>query len=181
MPALGLGTWQVRNFLIFNVKCLELIILPQSTQKDLEKALNTALKIGYRHIDTAILYENENIIGEVVNKWLTSGKLNRNELFITTKLPPMGMYPEKVEHYLESSLKNLKLNYVDLYLIHSPEGIKQIPENREALEMDENIDHLAVWKVSATNLVLFEFNNEFLEVRRASETWKSKIYWSIQF
>lgn len=106
------------------------------------------MQIGYRHIDTAILYENETTIGQVVNQWLSSGKLKRNDLFITTKLPPMGMYPEKVEYYLESSLKNLQLDYADLYLIHSPDGIKQIPENKEDVQMDYSVDHTAVWKVS---------------------------------
>lgn len=106
--------------------------------------------MGYRHIDTAILYENENTIGEVVNQWLKSGKLERNDLFITTKLPPMGMYPDKVEQYLSSSLKNLQLDYVDLYLIHSPEGIKQIPENKDEVKMDSTVDHAAIWRVRMT-------------------------------
>lgn len=114
----------------------------------MEKALESALEIGYRHIDTAILYENENDIGNVIKRWITSGRVKREDLFITTKLPPMGMYEEKVDHYMQSSLNNLQLDYVDLYLIHSPEGIKNIPENKEDLKMDTNVDHKAVWKVN---------------------------------
>lgn len=113
----------------------------------METTLNTALNIGYRHIDTAILYENEHTIGKVVNKWLSEGKLKREDLFITTKLPPMGMYQEKVEDYLKTSLNNLQLDYVDLYLIHSPEGIKKIPANKQ-VEMDNNVNHNAIWKVN---------------------------------
>lgn len=112
----------------------------------METTLNAALNIGYRHIDTAILYENEHTIGKVINKWIGEGKLKREDLFITTKLPPMGMYQEKVEDYLKDSLKNLQLDYVDLYLIHSPEGIKNIPANKQ-VEMDNQVDHCAVWSV----------------------------------
>lgn len=119
----------------------------KATQKSLEKALDTALEIGYRHIDTAILYENESVIGDVIKRWIGSGRVKREDLFITTKLPPMGMYEDKVEYYIKSSLENLQMDYVDLYLIHSPEGIKDIPENKEELKMDDKVDHLAVWRV----------------------------------
>lgn len=125
----------------------------------METTLNTALSIGYRHIDTAILYENENTIGKVINKWITDGKLKREDLFIATKLPPMGMYEERVEYYLKNSLENLKLDYVDLYLIHSPEGIRQIPKSKEQVEMDTNVDHVAVWKVcSVCGKIVLKFN-----------------------
>lgn len=125
----------------------------------METTLNTALNVGYRHIDTAILYENEDTIGKVINKWIAEGKLKREDLFVTTKLPPMGMYQDRVEHYLKSSLQNLQLDYVDLYLIHSPEGIKNIPTKNEQVEMDATVDHSAVWKVCRIECFNFAFNN----------------------
>ncbi|XP_022900926.1 aldo-keto reductase family 1 member A1-like [Onthophagus taurus] len=127
MPALGLGTWQ-------------------ATEDVLEKALNLALNIGYRHLDTALLYDNEKIIGKVLNEWLSSDKINRNDLFVTTKLPPIAMYKEKVFNYFQKSLTNLNLSYVDLYLLHSPLGIKNVPQNKEDVVMDPNVNHLEIWK-----------------------------------
>lgn len=87
------------------------------------------------------------MIGDVIKRWIGTGRVKREDLFITTKLPPMGMYEDKVEYYMKSSLDNLQMDYVDLYLIHSPEGIKDIPENKEELKMDDKVDHLAVWRV----------------------------------
>lgn len=55
-------------------------------EAELENALEEALKAGYRHIDTAYLYTNEVVIGRVLERWLSSGKLTRDELFIVTKV-----------------------------------------------------------------------------------------------
>lgn len=52
----------------------------------MEKAVEQALEAGYRHIDTATVYENEKIIGKVLNKWIDSGKVKRSDLFIVTKV-----------------------------------------------------------------------------------------------
>ncbi|XP_057372581.1 1,5-anhydro-D-fructose reductase-like [Daphnia carinata] len=103
IPVIGLGTWQC-------------------TADEVKEAVNAALETGYRHIDTAYLYQNEAAIGQVIHEWINSGKLKRQELFITTKLPFTGNKPEKVEHFLKLSLENLKLDYVDLYLIQFPIG-----------------------------------------------------------
>ncbi|RLU18581.1 hypothetical protein DMN91_008938 [Ooceraea biroi] len=67
MPILGFGTWQASG-------------------EELEAALDAALEAGYRHIDTATVYENESIIGNVLKKWLDSGKIERSDLFIVTKV-----------------------------------------------------------------------------------------------
>lgn len=56
----------------------------------MEIAINLALKAGYRHIDTTPIYLNEKTIGKVVKEWIDAGKLKREDLFITTKLPPSG-------------------------------------------------------------------------------------------
>ncbi|KAJ8964551.1 hypothetical protein NQ314_004850 [Rhamnusium bicolor] len=131
MPALGLGTWQATN------------------ESELEKALNIALEIGYRHIDTAFVYQNEAIIGQVLKKWISSGKLKREDLFITTKLPISGVHEDRVEFFMKKSLANLQLDYVDLYLIHFPIGIKYVEGQNLPIGDDvqtEKSDHIAIWK-----------------------------------
>ncbi|XP_076235551.1 aldo-keto reductase family 1 member A1 isoform X2 [Calliopsis andreniformis] len=117
----------------------------------LEKALNTALEAGYRHIDTAPVYENEKIIGSVLKKWIDSGKIKRSELFIVTKLPAVGNRPEDVEKWIKKSLEDLQLEYLDLYLIHTPfafevagDELHPCDENGE-IRIDTSTDHVAVW------------------------------------
>lgn len=58
----------------------------QATDQELENALEMALQVGYRHIDTAAVYFNEHVIGKVLNKWISSGKLKRDDLYVTTKV-----------------------------------------------------------------------------------------------
>nr|CAI5862099.1 unnamed protein product [Callosobruchus analis] len=133
MPIIGLGTWQASN------------------EDELTSALNYALEIGYRHIDTAYAYENEKIIGKVLKEWISSGKLKREDLFITTKLPVAGVHEERVEMFMKMSLENLQLDYVDLYLIHFPvgtnyiEGYTRTPQDKAVFEnsdhkMEEQVD-----------------------------------------
>lgn len=81
-----------------------------------KNAVLTALKAGYRHIDTAAAYKNEEAVGEAIRE---SG-IPREELFITTKLWNQDMRDHKVKEAFELSLKKLGLDYVDLYLIHWP-------------------------------------------------------------
>lgn len=133
MPALGIGTWRAPD-------------------EEVEKALNEALEVGYRHIDTAPAYFNEKTIGKVLKSWFDSGKLQREDIFITTKLPPTANRASCVEKYLRMSLADLQLEYVDLYLIHVPFGL---PETAAAFKKLENgdlelaeTDHVATWKVS---------------------------------
>lgn len=132
MPALGIGTWQAPD-------------------EEVEMALDLALEAGYRHIDTAPVYMNEKAIGKVLKEWLDSGRIKREELFITTKLPPPANKPEYVEPTLRNSLADLQLDYIDLYLIHLPFGL--FAENGDLkrdenglIEIDPSTDHIAVWK-----------------------------------
>ena|SRR5579871_204294 len=92
IPALGLGTWQ-------------------SDPGEVRKAVAHALKTGYRHIDCAYAYENEDEVGEGLKEGFELG-LNRKDLFVTTKL--WCTYHSRVEENLDKSLKNLGLDYVDL-------------------------------------------------------------------
>ena len=97
IPKLGLGTWFIND-------------------KDVVTAAKEALKIGYRHIDTAQAYENERGIGEAVR----SCGIDRKDLFVTTKLgADVKSYSEAVAS-IDGSLKALGLDYIDLMIIHSP-------------------------------------------------------------
>lgn len=132
MPAVGYGTWQ-------------------SEEADLIKALNTALEVGYRHIDTAIVYFNEHVIGKVLQEWFSSGKLKREDIYITTKLPFNAYRARSVEKYIKKSLENLKLDYLDMYLIHGPfgfvEGEEFFPKHEDGkFKLDYDIDHVSLWK-----------------------------------
>ncbi|XP_060531330.1 aldo-keto reductase family 1 member B1-like [Cylas formicarius] len=130
IPALGLGTFTVTD------------------EKLLETAIDTALEVGYRHIDTAYIYRNEHIIGKTLKKWFDSGKLKRDQVFVTTKLSSDGVHPERLENQLKESLKNLQLEYVDLYLIHFPIGTKpRAPGDTATDIIAEPTDHISIWKI----------------------------------
>ena len=96
IPQLGLGVWQTRA----GVTC--------------EAAVLAALEAGYRHIDTASMYGNEESVGAAIHK---SG-IPREQIFVTTKL--WNSDHGNPERALETSLRKLKMDYVDLYLIHYP-------------------------------------------------------------
>src|SRR3954453_12863080 len=99
MPLLGLGVWQVK------------------VGREAEDAVRWALELGYRHIDTAQAYGNEESVGRALRE---SG-VNRDEVFVATKFYPRASSGNPVAE-LEQSLKRLDLDQVDLYLIHWPEG-----------------------------------------------------------
>jgi alcohol dehydrogenase (NADP+) len=93
IPAIGFGTWQDKDAQ--------------------ENAVATALKTGYRHIDTAKVYGTEPAVAAGIRK---SG-VPRSEIFITTKLWNNAHHPDDVEKQLDSSLEDLGTDYVDLYLM----------------------------------------------------------------
>jgi len=81
--------WVVHKY--YSVHLRSDYISQATNEEELITALDKALEVGYRHIDTATLYQNEHIIGKVLKKWLDSGKIQREDLFIVTKvryLPP---------------------------------------------------------------------------------------------
>ncbi|CAG7718843.1 unnamed protein product, partial [Allacma fusca] len=94
---------------------------------------------------------NEAVIGNVLKRWLDSGKIKREDLFILTKLPPIGMRPEHVPHFIQLSLKNLQLDYLDLYLVHCPVGFQYVdakqlfPMEGDTLSVDTKTDLEAIW------------------------------------
>ena len=97
IPSIGLGTWDVRG-------------------KEGEKIIQLALDLGYRHIDTAQMYENEKEVGNAIS----DSKIKREEIFITTKIYTLIVKNDGIEDSFENSLINLKTDYVDLLLIHFP-------------------------------------------------------------
>ncbi len=102
IPKLGFGTWQL------------------SDAETAYKSTLAALKAGYRHIDTAAIYGNEESIGQAI---IDSG-IPRNEIFLTTKLWNDSHSYNKALKEINNSLKKLKTDYVDLYLIHWPNPIQ---------------------------------------------------------
>ena len=97
MPLLGFGTWQL-------------------TGRDCEVGVRDALELGYRHIDTARMYGNEAEVGQ----GLHDSGLNRDEVFVTTKLWYSDLSAIGVHDHVERSLRALRTEYVDLLLIHWP-------------------------------------------------------------
>lgn len=87
------------------------------------QAIRDAIKIGYRHIDTATFYGVEAEVGRAVNDAINDGDVTREQLFVTTKLWMDRMKREQVIPTLKQSLELLRVDYVDLYLIHWPMSI----------------------------------------------------------
>lgn len=133
MPLLGYGTWQAK-------------------EGELEEALEEALCAGYRHIDTAAAYQNEDVIGKLIDEtWIKTGNLTRDELFMVTKLPPVGMCPGGPEKWLKRSLEALRMEYVDVYLVHTPfrfeaQGDELHPMRDGKIAVIDDVDLVAVWK-----------------------------------
>ncbi len=96
IPIVGLGTWALRG-------------------RDCARLTEQAIRIGYRHIDTAQMYDNEAEVGEGVR---ASGK--RNEVMVTTKVQPTLLAPHDLERSVKESLAKLRFDHVDLLLIHWP-------------------------------------------------------------
>ena len=100
MPILGFGVFQIEDL----AEC--------------ERSVRDAIDVGYRLIDTAASYGNEEAVGNAIR---ASG-VPRNELFVTTKLWIADTGYEKTKRAFDRSLKRLQLDYLDLYLIHQPYG-----------------------------------------------------------
>ena len=102
IPLVGLGTWDLRG-------------------RTCARIVEQALRLGYRHIDTAELYDNEREVGE----GLRASGVKRDEVFITTKIWPSHFAPRELERSAKESLMRLRLSEVDLLLLHWPNP--QIP------------------------------------------------------
>lgn len=101
MPQLGFGTWDLNGEVA-------------------QRAVTRALEVGYRHLDMATLYRNEAWIGRA----LAASGIARNELFLTGKVHPDDLAPAAARRALETTLTDLGVDHLDLYLIHSP-GVRR--------------------------------------------------------
>jgi alcohol dehydrogenase (NADP+) len=132
MPALGFGT-----------------LIPDAAVTI--SATRDALEAGFRHFDCAERYRNEREVGEALQAGLAAGGIAREDLFVTTKLWNSNHRPERVEPAFEASLGRLRLNYLDLYLIHTPfafqAGDEQDPRDENGnVIYDRGVTLLDTWK-----------------------------------
>ncbi|KDR21031.1 hypothetical protein L798_04544, partial [Zootermopsis nevadensis] len=91
---------------------------------EMKQVVKDAIDAGYRHFDTALFYRNEKEVGAAIRAKIADGTITRNQVFVTTKLWNTHHRPDVVVPTLKTSLENLGLEYVDLYLIHWPFGFK---------------------------------------------------------
>ncbi|XP_073964689.1 aldo-keto reductase AKR2E4-like [Choristoneura fumiferana] len=131
VPSFGLGTW-----LGFSSQGGRV----EPTGHEVEDAVIWAIDAGYRHIDTAHIYDTETQVGRAIKKKISDGTVKREDLFVTTKLWNDKHAPEAVLPALRASLLKLDLEYVDLYLIHWPVAI--FPNG----SLDNSIDYVDTWR-----------------------------------
>ena len=132
IPALGFGT---------------LIPDPVATKN----ATKAALEAGFRAIDTAERYRTEREVGEAMQEVFKGGKIKREDVFVITKLWNTNHRPERVKPACEASLKKLQLDFVDLYLIHTPfafqPGDEQDPRDANGnVIYDQGVTLLDTWR-----------------------------------
>ena len=149
MPILGFGVFQINDM------------------KECEEAVYNALKAGYRLIDTAPAYGNEEAVGRAIKR---SG-IPREEIFVTTKLWVSDANYEKAKLAFETSLKKLDLEYIDLYLIHQPfNDVYGAWRAMTELYKEGKIKAIGVSNFYPDRLVDFIMNNEVVPAVNQVET-----------
>ncbi|XP_031623206.1 aldo-keto reductase family 1 member B1-like [Contarinia nasturtii] len=132
MPGFGLGTYESFG--------------------EAGRATKHAIDVGYRHFDTARLYENEEEVGKAIQEKIKEGVVKREEIFIVTKLWNTDHEPEKVEKACRKSCEKLGLGYIDLYLMHWPVAFTERtpyeywPLNDDGQYDNADVDFLDTWK-----------------------------------
>jgi len=131
IPQLGLGTWL-------------------SKPGEVGEAVKMALEIGYRHIDCAMSYGNQEEIGNVFSSAFGGGKIKREDVFVTSKIWNTFHTYEKATAAIDIMLKELQIPYLDLCLIHWPQGYLEdnglFPKDANGKIINANTDYLDTWK-----------------------------------
>ncbi len=129
MPALGLGTWK-------------------SEPDEVYRAVREAIRVGYRHIDCAAIYLNEEEVGSALADAFQAGDATRNDMWVTSKLWNDSHAPADAQPAIETSLRKLGLDYLDLYLIHWPVALQKgtlLPRGPEAFLPLSEVPLEATW------------------------------------
>ncbi|MEJ2625375.1 MAG: aldo/keto reductase [Pseudolabrys sp.] len=136
IPLVGLGTWALRG-------------------RDCARLVEQAIRIGYRHIDTAQMYENEEQVGEGVR---ASGL--RSDVMVTTKVQPSNLSPPDLERTVKQSLAKLRIDHIDLLLIHWPNPRVPLSETLGAMAKMKQEGYTRAVGVSNFTVALLDEANQ---------------------
>ncbi|XP_060253540.1 dihydrodiol dehydrogenase 3 isoform X3 [Ovis aries] len=134
IPVLGFGTFAP----------------PEVPKSEALEVTKFAIEVGFRHIDSAHLYQNEEQVGQAIRSKIADGTVKREDVFYTSKLWSTSLRPELVRPALEKSLNNLQLDYVDLYIIHFPVALKPgealFPKDENGKPIFDSVDLCRTWE-----------------------------------
>jgi len=119
MPALGFGT-----------------LIPDASET--RNATRTALESGFRHLDCSERYRNEEQVGQAIREAIQARRINRNDLFVTTKLWNNNHRPDRVQPAIEASRDRLQVEVIDLYLMHTPYAF-QPGDDQDPRDQNDNV------------------------------------------